>query len=152
MHLTRARGTWYPHGPRCPIERGRGQRKCAYPRRLPMRLPLLVPLSNACEGGGASMAVPSKCTHDDTGRQRQPFAAPPAPSHSVEHTCQWPSRQSGHWKMTSSCSTKCLKVKLLTNTQHRHPLPRNKVATTSSAMSYSRSMKTVAAASRLLYR
>ena len=60
------------------------------------------------------MAVPSKCTHDDTGSQRQPFAAPPVPSHSAEHTCQWPSRQSGHWKMTSSCSTKCLKVKLLT--------------------------------------
>ncbi|XP_039841238.1 translation initiation factor IF-2-like [Panicum virgatum] len=39
------------HGPRLPIERGRGQRKGAYPRRLPIRLPLLVPLSNACEGG-----------------------------------------------------------------------------------------------------
>jgi len=38
----------------------------------------------------------------------------PAPSHSAEYNCQRPCRQSGHWKMTSSCSTKCLKVKLLT--------------------------------------
>ena len=40
-----------PQMARLPIERGRGQRKGAYPRRLPIRLPLLVPLSNACEGG-----------------------------------------------------------------------------------------------------
>ena len=60
------------HGPRLPIEHGRGQRKAAYPRRLPIWLPLLVPLSNACEGGLEE-------------QQRQPFAPPPRP-HTLQST------------------------------------------------------------------